>query len=132
MLVSPDRNHADDLGRPGSHSVAPDNYIAVVEYAPTSYSDSVVRLYEVGRKKPDAYDSDLDEDDELPDDYDAEDAIDHIMEEDDYGDIDEDIDVDARPFLSRSFRFAASAYLSSLHIRTDWANCWAVMDCMIC
>lgn len=99
----------DKLDRPGSHIAAPDNYIALVEYAPTTYADSVVRLYEVGRKKPDVYDSDLDEDDEFVDDFQGgdDDGLDEeLMEEDhwdvldgDADDIDEEVHL---PFFSRS------------------------------
>jgi len=71
------------LDRPGFHSVAPDNYIAVVEYAPSStYCDSVVRLYEVGRKKPDAYDSDMGDDDDLNEEF-VDEADEDLMEDND-------------------------------------------------
>lgn len=75
----------DKLGRPGSHVMAPDNYIAVVEYAPNTYSDSVVRLYEVGRKRPDAYDSD--------------EMDDQIEDDDAFGEDEEDEDADAEDML---------------------------------
>lgn len=94
---------ADYLNRPGSHCAAPDNYIAVVEYAPTSYSDSVVRLYEVGRKKPDVYDSDLDEDELVEDFDDDDDGVDEDLMEGDYDDFEDDEDaheVDADVCLS--------------------------------
>jgi hypothetical protein len=65
--------------------MAPDNYIAVVEYAPNTYSDSVVRLYEVGRKRPDAYDSD--------------EMDDQIEDDDAFGEDEEDEDADAEDML---------------------------------
>ncbi len=52
-----------DSAPSGGFVLAPDNYIAVVENANSVYVDSVVRLYEVGRKKPDALDPDVDDGD---------------------------------------------------------------------
>jgi hypothetical protein len=65
--------------------LAPDNYIAVVEYSPNTYSDSVVRLYEVGRKRPDAYDSD--------------EMDDQIEDDDGFGDDEEDEEGDGEDML---------------------------------